>query len=158
MRSRTIIVAALLALAAAFPWPAGASIMAPEPDEYVVCEVEVGTASHVGYAYYPWRETMRLRQSWEQLPTDFPVEDIDLTRVVATHSALHDSSYIGRVVWIRSLESGVWDWAVIVDAMRTPRVVDLTPAQFNRLLGWVAVEGGRGGQTVEMWTCGRYAP
>ena len=141
----TILVVLLVALAF-FTNDSGASSSFGD-EQYCTHEVLEGLATHVGYAYYPWEETIELRRSWGQIPADWQLEDRE--HLAALHIVMSDRSYVGKRAWVLAVETGRVLWVDVVDAMANPgAVVDLTPQLFGYLLGRPDGPGSRGGQDV----------
>ena len=125
-----------------------------QTSECHIDEAIFGTATHVGHAYYPWKETVALRKTWGQIEEDWKLPTD--THMAALHEAMVDPKYFGRRALVISRETGSSAYVYIVDAMAAGkrhsnphywnRVIDLSPQVFNYLLQ--DPYGKRGGQSV----------
>ena len=94
-------------------------------------DVETGWASHVG----PWSQTDPWRYPWPDVlwarqnglaPSGSITDETeihDITRVVALHRVMHETSVLGRYVLIEHSGTGRQEWALVLDAL-----AGITPA------------------------------
>jgi len=133
-------------------------------DTFCTFEVFEGTATHVGFAYYPWERTISLRQKWGDIRPDFQIEKRGHLAAFHHPDYLKSRDYMGRRAWVLSVETGRMLWFDMVDVMGAEdgigtlgwepgvnyegRVTDHTPEGFGWLLGYPDGPRDRGGQDV----------
>ena len=105
----------------------------------------VGPTNPLSTYKYPWQTVLDNRK--QGLAARGSITDglviEDFTRVVALHRVMQDHSLLGTMVLLYGTETGVWDWALVIDAMANPhRVADLSPEQFKRLSGYSTTDRG----------------
>jgi hypothetical protein len=131
------------------------SLTGPMPSS---CElVDDGWASTVGpYPWYqggweyPWEAVLALRQRGGAARGSITAETVIDAQPSAMHRAMWDQSWLGRYVYVESVETGIIERSLVIDAMANwTTVIDLTPDQITSLNGGEF----RAGLRVRVWWC-----
>jgi hypothetical protein len=155
-----VVGAVLAALCLAVPVTLSADYKAVPYSEWVAnsCElVDDGWASTVGpYPWYrggweyPWEAVLALRQRGGAARGSITAETVIDAQPSAMHRAMWDQSWLGRYVYVESVETGIIERSLVIDAMANwTTVIDLTPDQITSLNGGEF----RAGLRVRVWSC-----